>query len=77
MDNFIKFAKTRRGRIIISILWGFGLACLFRKVCKDRNCIVYRAPDPNLIINNIYQHNGKCYEYKTENTQCTKNIVKT
>ena len=35
--------KTKTGIIIMSIVWGFGIACLFRKVCNNRNCIVYRA----------------------------------
>ena len=46
-----KIVKTHKGRILISMIWGFGLACLFRKVCKDRTCIVYKAPDPKTIKN--------------------------
>jgi len=74
--NFIKFIKTRQGRIIISILYGLGLSCLFRKVCTGRNCIVYRAPNPSTIVNNVYQHNGKCYQYKTESTKCISDTIK-
>jgi len=74
--NFIKFIKTRQGRIIISILYGLGLSCLFRKVCTGRNCIVYRAPNPSTIVNNVYQHNGKCYQYKTESTNCTHDTIR-
>ena len=29
-----KFVHSERGKIIMSILLGFGLASLFRKVCK-------------------------------------------
>ena len=32
------------GKVIIPILLGLGLATMFRKVCKDRNCIVFKAP---------------------------------
>ena len=28
------------GKIIIPILLGLGLATLFRKVCKDRKCLI-------------------------------------
>ena len=45
----LKFLHSQSGKILISILWGFGLACLFRKVCRGRNCIIYNAPDPNEI----------------------------
>ena len=67
--------KTRNGRILISMLWGFGLACLFRKVCTGRNCIVYKAPSPSIMTNNIYSHNSKCYKYQVETTQCTKDAI--
>ena len=31
------------GKVIIPILLGLGLATMFRKVCKDRNCVVFKA----------------------------------
>ena len=70
-----KMLKSHQGRVIISIIWGFGLACLFRKVCTGRNCIVYKAPNPNEMMNNIYQHDSKCYKYKTMTTSCTKDAI--
>ena len=73
--GFDKLLKTRQGRIIISIIWGLGLACLFRIVCVGRNCIDYKAPDPKQIIQNIYSHNSKCYQYKIETTKCTNDII--
>ena len=30
------FLNSKNGRILISIVWGLGLAALFRKVCKGR-----------------------------------------
>ena len=36
-------------KIFISVLLGLGLATLFRKVCKDRDCIIFRAPHLNKI----------------------------
>lgn len=74
--NLLKFMKTPRGRIIISIIWGLGISCLFGKVCKDRNCIIYKAPDPNIIKNNIYTYDNKCYQYDVETTKCTKDVIK-
>jgi len=72
----INLLRSKSGQIIISIILGFGLACLFRKVCKDRECIVYHAPNINEIKNSIFSFNKKCYKYIQETTTCDKNPVK-
>ncbi len=64
------------GRILLSILLGFGLATLFRKVCKDRNCIVFKSPPLDELRTNIYQHNNKCYKFKENSIKCDKNKKK-
>jgi hypothetical protein len=61
-----------KGQIIISIIWGLGLATLFRKVCKGRNCIVIKGPKPAEMDEGIYLFNSKCFKYTAENTQCNK-----
>ena len=70
-----KFFKSKNTRIILSILWGFGLACLFRKACKSRNCVVLSAPDPNQITKNVYLFDNKCYKYSTRTTMCNKKPI--
>lgn len=72
----LKFLHSYSGKILISILWGFGLACLFRKVCRGRNCIIYNAPDPNEIKKKTYEYNKKCYKYFTETTKCNNNPIR-
>ena len=37
-------AKSDKGKTIISIIVGLGLAALFRKVCNDRDCIIIKGP---------------------------------
>ena len=59
----------------MSILWGLGLSALFKKVCKGRNCIVYSAHNPREIEKNIYKHNEKCYNYKTQITECNNEPI--
>ena len=71
----MEFLKTPTARIVVAILWGLGLACIFRQTCKGRNCIVFKAPDPNLIKNKIYSYNNKCYKYDTMGTSCTNNAI--
>lgn len=58
------------GRYIISIILGIGLASLFRKVCKDRNCMVFKGPPLNEIKNQIYNYNNQCYEFKEKSIPC-------
>ena len=57
-------------KIILSIIWGLGLATLFQRICKDRNCIVMTGPDPNQIKNKIFKYNNKCYIYHPELSKC-------
>ena len=64
------FTGSNKGRIIISIIWGLGLATLFRRVCKGRNCIVIEGPDPNELKDNIYDFDGKCYKFNSNITSC-------
>ena len=60
------------GRIILSIIWGLGLATLFRKVCKGRNCIIIKAPDTKEFENNTYRFNDKCYKFRPTAVSCSK-----
>ncbi len=56
--------------ILISIIWGFGLALLFRKACQGDQCMVVRVP-PSFIANNsiIYEKN-RCYQLEKYHTPC-------
>lgn len=71
------FINSGKGKIILSILLGFGIATLFRKACKDRNCLVFNAPHMSKIKNKIFGFNDKCYKYTEKNATCnnTKNIL--
>ena len=57
------------GKIIFSIILGFGIAALFRKACKNRDCIIIKSPNHN-INNNIYRHENQCYKYKSYTVSC-------
>jgi len=76
INKFIEFSKSENGKILISIIWGLGLACLFRKACKGRDCIVVKAPNPNYIKNNTFKHDDKCYQYIPQSTDCNDKPVK-
>jgi hypothetical protein len=67
-----KFVHSQTGKYMMSILLGFGLASLFRTVCKGKNCLVFNAPKLDQIQDKIYKNNNKCYLYLPESTKCSK-----
>ena len=68
-----KFVQTERGKILMSIILGFGLASLFRTVCKDKNCVIFHAPPLDKFQDKIYKDGNKCFKYRAVATKCTIN----
>ena len=68
-----KFLHTQSGRYIMSALLGFGLATLFRTVCKGKNCIIFKAPPMDEIEDKVYKHQDKCYKFNPVTTKCYGN----
>ena len=58
---------------VISIILGVGLSCMFRRVCKERNCLVYKAPPLDKIEGKTYQYNNKCYNFTHAAQTCNPN----
>jgi hypothetical protein len=71
--HFGKFLHSERGKIIMSILLGFGLASLFRTVCKGKKCAIFHAPPLDDFKDKIYRNNGKCVKYTPVATKCSLN----
>jgi hypothetical protein len=71
----LKIFKDKKTRIILGILWGLGLACIFRAACNGRNCVIFKAPRPADVKNKIYSHDEKCYKYETVSTDCNENPI--
>jgi len=65
-----KFLHTESGKYLMSIILGFGLATLFRTVCKGKNCLIVKAPPLDEIEDKIYKHQGKCYKFTPVTTKC-------
>ena len=57
------------GSIIISIILGFGLACLFRQTCVGDQCIIIKSPAVD--TTKIYGFDNKCYKYKSVVSKCS------
>ena len=75
--NFKRLLNTEIGRTLVSMILGIGLAALFRKVCKDKNCIVFNGPVIGEFENKTYKHGKKCFKYSLEADVCqpAKQIV--
>lgn len=73
--NLMKLVQSKLGRILISIILGLGLATLFRKSCKSKECTVFLAPDIGSIKDDIYQYDNKCIKYKEKAVKCDNNHV--
>ena len=69
-----KFVHTVTGKIIMSILLGFGLASLFRTVCKDKDCLLFYAPPLDKIEDKIYKTKDKCVKFLPISTKCNSNM---
>lgn len=65
-----KFLHTESGKYLMSIILGFGLATLFRFTCKDRNCVILKAPDLHEITDKTFKYNGSCYKYEHVSQEC-------
>ena len=70
--NLRRLLESELGKNIISILLGLGLATLFRKVCNNRNCLVFKAPELGKIKNQVFKFEGKCYKFSESIERCDK-----
>jgi len=75
--NFKRLLNTPVGVAFISILLGLGLATLFRKVCKDKDCITFNGPVISDFTVKTFKHDERCYKYSVHPAKCdaTKRIV--
>ena len=63
-DSFIgQLFKYKIVTVFLSLLIGFGIASLFRKQCKHKNCIHLQSPDLQYIRKHTFRHEDKCYQY--------------
>jgi len=65
--------------VLLSIVWGIGLATLFASVANNRNCIIVRGELPSDIEQKVFQYpdlENKCYTYKSYMTPCETEIYK-
>ena len=73
MINLSKFVNSENGRILMSIILGFGLSALFKFTCKGKNCIIYNAAPSEEIKDKIFTFNQKCYKFEETSAECDNN----
>lgn len=71
--SFVELIKTPNGRIVVSIILAFGLACMLRIACKNANMVIIKGPPIKDVEDKLFSFDNKCYSYKTVNTSC-KNL---
>jgi hypothetical protein len=54
----------------MSVILGFGLATLFRTVCKGKNCLLFKAPPMDEIQDKVFKHQDKCYKFTPVTKKC-------
>jgi hypothetical protein len=68
--NVKAMLDTKFGSILISVLFGLGLAAVFRRVCKDNRCIVIKGPKLEELNKYTYKVNSDCFKYSPVFTEC-------
>jgi hypothetical protein len=69
--------KKRPMIILLSAIWGIGLATLFASVANRRNCVIVRGELPEEIEKKIFQYpdlENKWYQYKSYLQPCNTEI---
>lgn len=71
-----EFLNSSIGIIIISILWGLGLATLFKHSCSDGMCkiIVYKGPSQSE-TSGVWNYGGEqCYKLQSYVVDCKSDL---
>jgi hypothetical protein len=57
--------------LFFSFMLGVGIICILRPICSGSDCNVNKAPSDKDFDKYVYRMgNAKCYEFKTEITDC-------
>lgn len=70
MGTINELADSHAGSVMLSILLGLGLAAMFRKVCKDKQCIVVKGPSTNETRDYYYKIQDDCFKYTPVVSEC-------
>lgn len=67
----LNFLQDKRFNMFFSFVLGIGLVCIVRPICTGDECNVSKAPSDKDFEKYVYKlSGGKCYEFKSEVTEC-------
>lgn len=64
-----EFLKSERFNQFFSFLLGVALMSIFKQKCES-SCIVHKAPPLEDVAHATYQLGSRCYQFKSETTDC-------
>ena len=70
MFDFASVISTPGLPTLISFVIGFGLACVFRPLCKGPECVILRGPPVSDVRGAVYQFGTKCVEFTPKALAC-------
>jgi len=70
--DFMTWIENKNVAIFLSCVLGFGLAAIFRPICKGPDCVILRGPPIAQVRNAVYQIGAKCHEFVPKVTECPK-----
>lgn len=73
IQKIVNFLRSNKGGVLISILWGLGLAAIIFGICKDgRECIIIKPYHYDDIVDpiNNFKYNNRCFKYKPISASC-------
>ena len=74
--RFKDILNSEFGKIAISILLGIGLSSMFRKTCKDKDCLEFRGPAVEDVETSMYRFGNDCYKFRSMAVPCDPSKVK-
>jgi hypothetical protein len=82
MFDWVGIMEIPHMATLISIMLGFGLAAIFRPLCKGPECLILRGPPVSEIKGAAFQFGSKCVEFIPTPQECptgdaAKTIVQT
>ena len=70
MFNLLKMLEIPGFSTLLSIILGFGIAAMFRPLCKGAECVIMRGPPVGEIRGTVYQYGKKCIEFDAHAVPC-------
>lgn len=69
-----KIIHSKIGSYVIAMIFGLGIASLFRPGCNGENCYEFIGPSNKKVEKSIYKFNQKCYQFQPKATTCQKQM---